>query len=71
MIVSRQKPGLTISYNVPQFKLASTAMNNQWRQIFYDKDILSYVSSQEIEWNFTTALAPWQGGGFKRDLWAW
>ena len=40
---------------MPQFKLA---LNNQWRQIFHDKDVLS---SQEIKWNFTTALASWQG----------
>ena len=57
------KPDLIISDKAPQFK---PALNNQWRQIFHDKDILSYVSSQEIKWNSTTALAPRQGGFYER-----
>ena len=62
----RGKPDLIISDNAPQFKLTNTALSNQWRQIFRDEDVLSYVSSQEIRWNFTTALAPWQGGFYER-----
>jgi len=57
---------LIISDNAPQFKLTSTALKIQWRQIFQDKDVLSYISSQEIKWNFTTALPPWQGGFYER-----
>ena len=56
----RGKPDLIILDNALQFKLTNTALNIQWRQIFQDKDVLSYgISSREIKWNFTTALTPW------------
>ena len=39
--VSRQgKPELIISDNVPIFKLTSTALNKQWKQVLHDKDAL-------------------------------
>jgi len=60
------KPDLIISDSASQFKLASTALRIQWRQIFLDKDVLSYISSQEIKCNFTMALALWQGGFYER-----
>jgi len=59
-------PLQTRSNNFLQFKLTNTALSNQWRQIFWDEDVLNNVSSQEIRWNFTTALALWQGGFYKR-----
>ena len=31
-----------------------------------DKKVLSYVAAQGIKWNFTTVLAPWQGGFYER-----
>ena len=34
--------------------------------MFYDKDVLNYVAMNGIKWNFTTALAPWQGGFYER-----
>ena len=52
-----------ISDNAP---LMSTALNKQWKQVFYDKDVLHYVAMNDIKWNFTTALAPWQGGFYER-----
>ena len=61
----RGRPELIISDNAPQFKLTSSALNKQWKQVFYDKDVLNYVAMSGIRWNFTTALAPWQGGFMK------
>ena len=65
-ISRRGKPDLIISDNAPQFKLTNTVLNQQWRKVFVDKDVLSYVAVEGIKWNFTTALAPWQGA-FMRD----
>ena len=31
-----------------------------------DEVVLDYMSTEGIKWNFTTALAPWQGGFYKR-----
>ena len=50
----------------PQFKLTKTTLDKQWRQVFKDKDVLNYVSTEGIKWSFTTALAPWQGGFYER-----
>ena len=58
----RGRSELIISDNAPQFKLTST----QWKQVFYDKDVLNYVAMNGIRWNFTTALAPWQRGFYER-----
>ena len=41
-------------------------LNQQWRRVFTDQSLLSYVSSEGIRWSFTTALAPWQGGFYER-----
>ena len=43
-------------------------MNKQWKQVFYDKDVLNYVALSGISWNFTTvtALTPWQGEFYER-----
>ena len=65
--VSRQgRPDLIISDNAPQFRLTNTVLDNQWRQVFKNKDVLNYISMEGIKWNFTTALAPWQGGFYER-----
>ena len=34
--------------------------------MFYDKDVLNYIAMKGIRWNFTTALAPRQGGCYER-----
>ena len=51
---------------MPQFKLTKTTLDKQWRQVFKEKDVLNYVSTEGIKWSFTTALAPWQGGFYER-----
>ena len=62
----RGKPDSIISDNAPQFKLTNTVLSKQWRDVFVDKEVLSYVEAEGIKWNFTTALAPWQGGFYER-----
>ena len=60
------RPELIISDNAPQFKLTSSAHKFYFEETveasFYDEDVLNYVAMSGIRWNFTTALAPWQGG---------
>ena len=62
----RSTSNLIISDNAPQFKLVSTVLDKQWREIFKDKDVLHYLSMEGIKWSFNTALAPWQGGFYER-----
>ena len=59
------KPDSIISDNAPQFKLTSTALSKQWRNVFITKEVLSYIAVEGIKWNFTTALTPWQGDVMK------
>ena len=62
----RGRPDMIISDNTPQFRLTKTTLEEQWRQVFKDKDVLNCVSLEGIKWTFTTALAPWQGGFYER-----
>ena len=62
----RGRPDLIISDNAPQFRLTNTVLDKQWRQVFKNKDVLNYIFMEGIKWNFTTALAPWQGGFYER-----
>ena len=62
----RGRPELIICDNAAQFKLAKTVIDEQWRQITVDEELVSYLSNNGIKWKFTTALAPWQGGFYKR-----
>lgn len=55
----RGRSDLIIFDNAPQFKSASTVLDKQRRQVFKDKNVLSYVSMEGIKWSFTTALATW------------
>ena len=51
-IVSRRgNPDSIISDNAPQFKLTSTALSKQWRNVFIDKKVLSYIAVEGIKWN--------------------
>ena len=59
----RGKPDSIISDNAPQFKLTSTALSKQWRDVFVNKEVLSYVAAEGIKWNFTTALRSSLAGG--------
>ena len=54
----RGKSDSITSDNALQFKLTSTVLSKQWRNVFIDKKVLSYVAVEGIKWNFTTALAP-------------
>ena len=62
----RGRPELIICDNAAQFKLAKTVIDEQWRQITVDEELVSYLSNNGIKWKFTTALAPWQGGFYER-----
>ena len=59
----RGRPELIIS---AQFKLVKTVIDKQWRQLSFDERVITYFSDKGIKWQFTTALAPWQGGFYER-----
>ena len=61
-----QRGGVIISNNIAQFKLVRTAIDEQWRQLTLDEELVSYLSKNGIKWQFTTALAPWKGGFYER-----
>ena len=61
----RGKPDSIISDNASQFKLTSTVSSKQWKKVFIDKEVFSYVVVEDIKWNITTVLAPWQGAFMK------
>ena len=62
----RGRPELIISDNAAQFKLVKTVIDKQWRQLSIDERVITYFSDKGIKWQFTTALAPWQGGFYER-----
>jgi len=57
------RPKMIISDNTAQFKLVK---NKQWRELTLDEEPVRYLLNNGIKWQFTTALAPWQGGFFER-----
>ena len=65
-IARRGRPELIISDNAAQFKLVKTVIDEQWRELPLDENLVSYLSNSGIKWKFTTALAPWQGGFYER-----
>ena len=65
-IARRGKPKLIISDNAPQFRLVKTTLDVEWSKTFKSTEVLDYYSYEGIQWNFTTALAPWQGGFYER-----
>ena len=65
-VARRGKPQLIICDNAPQFKVVKTAVDRQWQQLMVDEDVRQYVSESGVRWQFTTALAPWQGGYYER-----
>ena len=65
-IARRGKPQLIISDNVPQFKVVKTAVDRQRKQLMLDEEVRQYITEGGIKWQFTTALAPWQGGFYER-----
>jgi len=64
------RPETIILDNAAQFKLIKTVIVEQWRQIALNDEVVTYLASNGIKWQFTTALAPWQGG-FMNDLLVW
>jgi len=66
IISHRGRLDVIVSDNAPQFKLVCTVVDREWRRIFQDKEVMSYVSTEGIKWKFTIALAPWQGGFYER-----
>ena len=65
-IARRGKPRLVISNNAPQFRLVKTTLDEQWNKTFQSNEVLNYFSYETIQWNFTTAFAPWQGGFYEQ-----
>ena len=65
-IARRGKPKLIISDNAPQFRLVKTTLDVEWSKTFKSTEVLDCYSYEGIQWNFTTALAPWQGGFYER-----
>ena len=65
-IARRGKPSLIISDNAPQFRLVKSVLDQQWVNVCRDKEVLSYLSYEGIQWQFTIALAPWQEGFYER-----
>ena len=61
-IARRGKPTQIISDNAPQFRLVKSALDQQWLKVYRDETVVSFFSYEGIQWKFTTALAPWQGG---------
>jgi len=59
----RGRPETIISDNAAQFKLLKTVIDEQWRQIALHDEVVTYLASNRIRWQITTALAPWWGGG--------
>ena len=50
----------------PQFKVVKTAIDRQWKQLMLDEEVRHYIKEGGIKWQFTTALAPWQGDFYER-----
>ena len=65
-VARRGKPQSVISDNVPQFKVVKTAIDLQWRKVMLDDEVKHYITEGGVKWQFTTALAPWQGGFYER-----
>ena len=65
-IARRGKPSLIISDNAPQFRLVKSVLDHQWMNVYRDETVLNFFSYEGIRWQFTIALAPWQGGFYER-----
>ena len=65
-VARRGRPELIISDNATQFKLVKTVIDKQWRQLSTDEKVMTYFCDKGIKWQFTTTLAPWQGGFYER-----
>ena len=61
----RGKPDVIILDNAPQFELVRTVVDREWRKVFKDKEVMSYIPAEGIKWKYTIAFAPWQGGFYE------
>ena len=41
-------------------------LDQQWSNLIKSDNVLNFFSSTGIVWRFTTAMAPWKGGFYKR-----
>jgi len=62
-ISRRGRPKLIICDNA---HLVKTTMDRQWIKVLSSNELSSFFSCEGIQWNFTTAFAPWQGGFYER-----
>ena len=62
----RGKPKSIVCDNAPQFKLVRSVLDDHLKLILANPDLLSYLSTENIEWSFTTEFAPWKGGVYER-----
>jgi hypothetical protein len=65
-ISQRNTPIEIVSDNAAQFKLASKVINHIWKNVVQSNEVMSYVASKGIRWNFIVELAPWMGGFYER-----
>ena len=65
-IARRGKPSKIIIDNAPQFQLAKTAIDKDWKETISNHEVQSYTANQGIEWNFIVELAPFMGGFYER-----
>ena len=66
-VARRGKPqSEVISDNASQFKVIKTAIGLLWEKLMLDDDVKQYMIEGGIEWQFTTALTPWQVGFYER-----
>ena len=64
-ISRRGRPRRIICDNAPQFRLVKSTIDHQWLGVFNSNELSSFFSCEGIQWNFTTAFAPWQGGFYE------
>ena len=65
-IAQRGKPQLISSDNALQFKVENTAVDRQWKQVMLNEEVRHYITEGVIKWQFTTTIAPWQGGIYEQ-----
>ena len=65
-ISRRGRPRTIICDNAPQFRLVKSTLDWQWSELFKADELWDFLGCESIEWSFTTALAPWQGGFYER-----
>jgi hypothetical protein len=65
-VSQRGTPVEVITDNGSQFRLASKAIQDVWKNIIQHDDVQSYFSTTGVNWHFIVELAPWMGGFYER-----